>query len=31
MMEAEETVKQKMKGSGRIFPEPFDLFTENNF
>lgn len=31
MMEAEETVKRKMKGSRRIFPKAFDLFTENDF
>lgn len=31
MMEAEGTVKQKMKGPGQICPEPFDLLQENNF
>ncbi len=31
MMETDETVKQKMKGSELKCPEPFDLLTENNF
>lgn len=31
MIEAEEAVKQKMKGSRRIFAKAFDLLTENNF